>query len=332
MSSPFKDDADSEINHAAPWAGDPHHREQMLRFQEQVVEEAQPLQRKFSKLSSQNLAQTDWQNSENFQWEASLPIKYGGEPEEINRRMWMALNPEFVPPPPRESVGLQVLAAAAGVIAAMSAGAIITLVGLVVANVIQMPALHAPLSGDHEAGGSQFSSASNFGDLAKFSRAQAKMQPADDLPDSPDQAATALAVASPNQLVAPNRPSPTPQPAATLDVVRPEMTAPIAAKASEPGPAVSLTRDEAASLFKRGQNLMAVGDIVGARMVFKHLADAGDAQASFMLASTFDAAVIANLKMVGVQPDPAKARDWYARAAELGSSEAKQRLQQSAGH
>jgi hypothetical protein len=331
MSSFFKDDADSEITHAAPWVSHPHHQEQMWRLQEQVVEEAQPPQRKSGEPSSQNPAQTDWQNSENFQWAASLPVKYG-EPEEISRRIWMALNPEFMPPPPRESVGLQVLATAAGVIAAMAAGAIITLVGLVVANVIQIPTISAGVSGYREAGGSQFSSASNFRTLAKFSWAMAKMQPADDPAETPDQAVTALAAASPNELVAPSRPSPIPAPSATIDVARPKTAAPIAPTTPEPGPTISPTRDEAASLFKRGRDLIAVGDIVGARMIFKHLADAGDAQASFMLASTFDAAVIATLKVVGVQADPAKARAWYERAAELGSSEAKQRLQQSAEH
>jgi TPR repeat protein len=37
--------------------------------------------------------------------------------------------------------------------------------------------------------------------------------------------------------------------------------------------------------------------------------------------------VLANLRAIGVQGDPAKARAWYARAADLGSLEARQRLQ-----
>ena len=330
MSSPFRDDADGEITHAAPWADDPHHPQRMRRFQEQVVEEAQPLQREFSGRSSQNSAQTDWQNSESFQWAASLPVRYTGELEEISREMWTTLNPEFVPPPPQRRVGLQVLATAAGVIAAMAAGAIATLVGLVVANVIQIPTTSAGAFGDHEAGGSQFSSASNFRDLAKFSWVLAKMQPADDLPDTSDKAVTALAPASPKESAPPSRPSPT-TPAA-VDFVRPETGAPTATTASEPGPAVSLTRDEAASLFKRGQALIVVGDIIGARMIFKHLADTGDARATFVFASTFDPEVIAKLKVLGVRPDPEQARAWYAKAAKLGSSEARQRLQQSALH
>jgi TPR repeat protein len=80
-------------------------------------------------------------------------------------------------------------------------------------------------------------------------------------------------------------------------------------------------------LLKRGQDLIAAGDIASARLMLTHLAEAGDAEASFTLAGTFDAAVLAKLRVVGVQPDPAKARAWYARAAEQGSLEAKQRLQ-----
>ena len=57
------------------------------------------------------------------------------------------------------------------------------------------------------------------------------------------------------------------------------------------------------------------------------VAEAGDAEACFTLAGTFDPAVLAKLRAIGVQGDPVKARSWYARAAELGSLEARQRLQ-----
>jgi TPR repeat protein len=83
-------------------------------------------------------------------------------------------------------------------------------------------------------------------------------------------------------------------------------------------------------MLKRGQDLIAAGDLASGRLMLTHVAEAGVAEASFILAGTFDAAVLANLRVVGVQPDPAKARAWYARAAEQGSIEAKQRLQQSA--
>jgi TPR repeat protein len=104
------------------------------------------------------------------------------------------------------------------------------------------------------------------------------------------------------------------------------------AKIPEPRPSDSLSRDEIASLLKRGQDLIAASDLASGRLFLMRAAQAGNAEASLALAGTFDAAVLANLRAVGVQPDPAKARAWYMRAAEQGSLEAKRRLQQSALH
>ena len=99
------------------------------------------------------------------------------------------------------------------------------------------------------------------------------------------------------------------------------------APAPEPQPTVTLSQDEITSLLKRGRDLIAAGDIASARLVLTHLSDAGVAEASFVLAGTFDPAVLESLRIVGMRPDPAKARLWYSRAAEQGSAEARQRLQ-----
>jgi hypothetical protein len=90
-----------------------------------------------------------------------------------------------------------------------------------------------------------------------------------------------------------------------------------------------MSRDEISSLLKRGQALIAAGDIASARLILTRLAEAGSVDACLALAGTFDAAELAELHVVGVQPDSAKARAWYLKAAEQGSSEAKRRLQQS---
>jgi TPR repeat protein len=115
-----------------------------------------------------------------------------------------------------------------------------------------------------------------------------------------------------------------------VEPARPEIAAPKAVAAPEPRPTISLTRNEIAALLKRGQDLIAGGDIASARLILTHVAEAGNADASFILAGTYDPAVLATRRVVGVQPDPAKARAWYTRAAEQGSSEAKRRLDQSA--
>jgi len=79
-------------------------------------------------------------------------------------------------------------------------------------------------------------------------------------------------------------------------------------------------------MLKRGQDLIAAGDIASGRLMLTRLVEAGDAEAAFILAGTFDPAVLAKLRTVGALPDPAKARAWYEKAAELGSSEAGLRL------
>jgi len=90
-----------------------------------------------------------------------------------------------------------------------------------------------------------------------------------------------------------------------------------------------MTSDEMSSLLKRGRALVAAGDIASARLILTRLADAGSTDACLALAGTFDAAVLADMHVVGVPPDAAKARTWYLKAAEQGSTEARRRLQQS---
>jgi TPR repeat protein len=92
----------------------------------------------------------------------------------------------------------------------------------------------------------------------------------------------------------------------------------------------SIDRDELAGLIKRGQALLAEGDIASSRLLLRRAAEAGDANAALMLAGTYDRAELARLKVVGVAHDHAQAKLWYTRAVEHGSSEAVRRLQQLA--
>jgi TPR repeat protein len=85
-----------------------------------------------------------------------------------------------------------------------------------------------------------------------------------------------------------------------------------------------------AALVARGQTYLANGDIVSARLVFRRAAEAGDAQAALALGGTFDPLVLKSLGVIGVVADSAQARKWYQKAAELGSREAPQRIDQLA--
>jgi hypothetical protein len=81
-----------------------------------------------------------------------------------------------------------------------------------------------------------------------------------------------------------------------------------------------LSPDEIAMLVKRGKDDLMNGDFSSARLLLRRAAEAGSTEAALALGSTFDPLVIARLGAVGVQADPAKARQWYEKAAQLGSN------------
>ncbi|CCD90827.1 hypothetical protein BRAO375_1220003 [Bradyrhizobium sp. ORS 375] len=105
--------------------------------------------------------------------------------------------------------------------------------------------------------------------------------------------------------------------------------APRTTAAASPAPAAAsqLSKDEIADMLTRGRDLIGAGDVASARLILTLVADAGDAEASLLLARTYDAAALSDLKAFGVAADQAKARAWYMKAAERGSLEARRHLQ-----
>jgi TPR repeat protein len=107
--------------------------------------------------------------------------------------------------------------------------------------------------------------------------------------------------------------------------------APRAAAVAEPmipGDAIHhLDPNEIASSLKRGDVLIASGDLAAARLVLRRAADAGDARAAMTLAETYDPAILEKLGVHGVVPDSAMARGWYEKAKQFGATEATQRLE-----
>ena len=88
--------------------------------------------------------------------------------------------------------------------------------------------------------------------------------------------------------------------------------------------------DEGMANLPSGRTFLIIGDVTAARLAFRRAAERGDAQASLALGGTFDPLVLKSLGAVGVAADPAQARGWYQKAAELGSRDARQRLNQLA--
>ncbi len=80
-------------------------------------------------------------------------------------------------------------------------------------------------------------------------------------------------------------------------------------------------------MLKRGNELVASGDIAAARLVLQRAAEAGNALAAFALAGTYNPITLGELHVHGLSPDLATARRWYERAIELGSTDASRELQ-----
>jgi hypothetical protein len=107
-----------------------------------------------------------------------------------------------------------------------------------------------------------------------------------------------------------------------------EWAAPAVAELMTPGNSIDhLDPNEIASLLRRGNGLVARGDLAAARLVLRRAADAGDAHAAMALAGTYDPVILEKLGVYGVVPDVATARGWYEKAKRFGSGEASQRLE-----
>ena len=114
--------------------------------------------------------------------------------------------------------------------------------------------------------------------------------------------------------------------ASTGGTVRPTSEfGPVSASALASGGATQLDNDEIAMLVTRGKGFLKDGDLASARLLFQRAA-AVNAEAAFILGTTFDPLFIRRMGVVGMEPDIARAREWYERAAELGSVDASQQL------
>ena len=108
---------------------------------------------------------------------------------------------------------------------------------------------------------------------------------------------------------------------AALQSRAPAAGAPVAAP-----PARKLDPDELATLISRAKLLVAAGDISPARLLLERAAEAQEPTAALMLARTYDPDVLRTQNVRNIIPDPAMARIWYQRAAQLGSADAQRRL------
>jgi hypothetical protein len=92
-------------------------------------------------------------------------------------------------------------------------------------------------------------------------------------------------------------------------------------------PLTAADQNEAeARLIPRARALLDQGNIGAARIVLELAAEKDIAQANFMLAETYDPAVLSAWGTYGTRGEAAKARELYAKAHRGGIREAKERL------
>jgi hypothetical protein len=124
---------------------------------------------------------------------------------------------------------------------------------------------------------------------------------------SPAAATTPLAAISPVAVVPPAAPAP-------------------AAAPAQPAPPVDA--EEVANLMQRAKTFIASGDLMSARLLLERAAELRQADAALLLAQTYDPDVLGTSDVRNTTPEPAKARAWYQKAAQLGSADAQRRLAQ----
>lgn len=142
------------------------------------------------------------------------------------------------------------------------------------------------------------------------------VQPATVVASVDPTAAPTVAVSSPQPVAMPAAEALAPPASTPADPIRSQSDSAI----------VKLDGDVVAMLVKRGKDFFASGDVTSARLLLQRAATAGSAEAAFILGTTYDPHTIHRMGILGVTPDIASARQWYQKAAALGSTAASQPL------
>jgi len=80
------------------------------------------------------------------------------------------------------------------------------------------------------------------------------------------------------------------------------------------------------SYLKRATELVALGDIAAARLLLSRAAEGKDSRALVALAETYDPVVLGRWRVVGMRPDPDRARALYQQALDAGNKAAGEHL------
>ncbi|HRD64662.1 MAG TPA: AAA family ATPase [Candidatus Competibacter sp.] len=96
---------------------------------------------------------------------------------------------------------------------------------------------------------------------------------------------------------------------------------------SLPAPATSSATPLVLSHMRNGDALLARGDVISARLFYEAAADVGFAAAMTAVGKTYDPVILGQLGIKGFRADPAKAAEWYLKAAQAGDPETAEHLE-----
>ena len=86
--------------------------------------------------------------------------------------------------------------------------------------------------------------------------------------------------------------------------------------------AQSLDPDRARGLLERGRQLLEIGDVAAARLLFERAAEGGVAEAALLAGETYDPVRLAMRGVVGLRGSAETAKGWYERALAQGVNDA----------
>ncbi|WP_052401890.1 hypothetical protein [Muricoccus aerilatus] len=98
------------------------------------------------------------------------------------------------------------------------------------------------------------------------------------------------------------------------------MPSAVVAPRPPPGP---VAPEMLAALVRRGDAMMAIGDVSAARLLYERAAAAGSGAAATAMGRSYDPEELAALQVRGLRGDPAMAATWYRRGVALGDPEAR---------
>jgi hypothetical protein len=133
------------------------------------------------------------------------------------------------------------------------------------------------------------------------------------------------ALALPSAAAKGHAPAPTATPPAAAPIAAPPASMSVSPAPAAPAviPPARTADANGQMLIERAERLIRIGDISGARLVLERAADRGEPRAIFLLAQTWDPRMLRAWNVLGLRPDPERARSLYAKAAQEGLREAK---------